>query len=173
MRKLQKDQTGVALVICLILLTVSTLLGLASVNSTILEEKMAGNIRSKHLSFQSTESALRDAEDYLDASVGLSSIFDGTNGQFPYSQPGDANFPIWEGNNIASSAWRNANTVEINGTTTTPQFIIEDLGQTTIPGCLPEPGKPLNCTLNYYRVTAKGVGLGTNTSIVQATYSKR
>ncbi|MFK8027721.1 MAG: PilX N-terminal domain-containing pilus assembly protein [Gammaproteobacteria bacterium] len=173
MKNLKYNQNGVALVICLILLTVSTLLGLASVNSTILEEKMAGNIRSKHLSFQSTEAALRDAEEYMDTSVGLSSIFDGTNGQYPHSQPGDSDFPIWEGDNVASSSWRNASTVNINGTITTPQFIIEDLGQTTIPGCLPEPGKPLNCTLNYYRITARGVGLSNNPTLIQATYSKR
>ncbi len=173
MNKFHKKQNGVALTICLILLTVSTWIGLASINSTILQEKMAGNIRSKHLSFEAAEAALRDAENYVRTVIGPSSIFDGTNGLFPHSILGDTNFPIWEGTNIAASAWRNANTIDINGTTTTPQFIIEELDQTTMPGCLSEPSSPFTCTLNYYRITVKGVGLNNNTTLIQATYSKK
>ena len=53
-----KKQTGTAIIVCLMLLTIATLIGINAVSSTVLEEKMAGNIRNKHLSFQSAEAVI-------------------------------------------------------------------------------------------------------------------
>ena len=58
-------QSGSVLIISLLLLIVTTLLGLSSMNNTIMEEKMAGNLRQQNLSLQSAESAMRDAEAWL------------------------------------------------------------------------------------------------------------
>jgi type IV pilus assembly protein PilX len=55
-------QRGAVLVISLIMLLVLTLIGITGMQSTVLEEKMAGNYRDKNLAFQAAESALRDAE---------------------------------------------------------------------------------------------------------------
>lgn len=53
---------GAALVIGLIVLLVLTLLGLASMQSTSLQERMAGNFDQRHQAFQLAETALRFAE---------------------------------------------------------------------------------------------------------------
>ncbi len=55
-------QRGVVLVVGLLLLLVMTVLGVTTIKSTILEEKMAGNFRDHDLAFQAAESALRDGE---------------------------------------------------------------------------------------------------------------
>ncbi len=55
-------QNGSVLIISLMLLIVMTILGLSSINSTIMEERMAGNLRNSNLSFMAAESALRSAE---------------------------------------------------------------------------------------------------------------
>jgi type IV pilus assembly protein PilX len=60
-----KNQTGSILIISLLLLIVTTLLGLSSMNNTIMEEKMAGNLRQQNLALQSAESSLRQAEAWL------------------------------------------------------------------------------------------------------------
>lgn len=55
-------QRGVALVVVLILLLIMTLLGLASLRGTLLEERMSANLYDRSLSFQAAEAAMREAE---------------------------------------------------------------------------------------------------------------
>ncbi|ADV26703.1 hypothetical protein Psesu_0851 [Pseudoxanthomonas suwonensis 11-1] len=55
-------QRGASLVVVLILLLVMTLLGLAVLRGTLLEERMSANMFDRSLAFQQAESALREAE---------------------------------------------------------------------------------------------------------------
>lgn len=54
-------QNGAALIVGLIILMVLSLLGITSMNNSILEEKMSGNLRNQDLSFQTAESGLSRA----------------------------------------------------------------------------------------------------------------
>lgn len=58
-------QRGVALVIVLILLLVMTLLVLASMRSSLMNERMSGATFDRGLAFQLTEATLREAEDLI------------------------------------------------------------------------------------------------------------
>jgi type IV pilus assembly protein PilX len=60
-------QRGMALIVSLILLLVLTLLGLAAMQNTSLEERMAGNLRAENVAFQASESALRAGEIWVGA----------------------------------------------------------------------------------------------------------
>lgn len=62
MRTARRDQRGVALIVSLVLLLVATLIGLAGVRSTSLQEHMSTNMYDRSLAFQRAESALRAAE---------------------------------------------------------------------------------------------------------------
>ena len=62
MRYAGRNQQGAVLVVALMFLIILTLLGLAAMTSTTLEEKMAGNSRDYNIALQSAEAALRDAE---------------------------------------------------------------------------------------------------------------
>ena len=55
-------QRGVALVVVLILLLVATLLALANVRNTLLEERMGASVLDRSLAFQAAEAALREGE---------------------------------------------------------------------------------------------------------------
>lgn len=57
-----EDQRGAALIVGLIFLVILTLLGVTAMQSSTLEERMAGNARDRNLAFQAAEAALRDAE---------------------------------------------------------------------------------------------------------------
>lgn len=57
-----RRQRGAVLYIALVLLIVLTLLGLASIGGTVLQERMAGNYRVQQLAFQNAEARLRAAE---------------------------------------------------------------------------------------------------------------
>jgi len=83
------SQRGVALVISLLLLLIVTLIGVSGMQTTVLEEKMAGNFKDKHIAFQAAESALREAEaaaDGLNGHTGMDSsctsgmCYNGPNG---------------------------------------------------------------------------------------------
>ncbi len=76
-----RRQRGVVLIVSLILLLVVTLLAVSSMQGTVLEEKMAGNTRDRNLAFQTTESAIREAETYIEGVVSLGS-FNGAGGLF-------------------------------------------------------------------------------------------
>lgn len=58
-------QRGTVLVIGLILLLVVTLLGVSAMQTTVLQERMAGNLRQSNLALQSAEAALQAALAYL------------------------------------------------------------------------------------------------------------
>ena len=55
----QKHQRGVVLVVSLMVLLVLTLLGISSLDGSIMEEKMAANTQTASMTFQKAESAIR------------------------------------------------------------------------------------------------------------------
>ncbi|MBI4755011.1 MAG: pilus assembly protein [Betaproteobacteria bacterium] len=57
-----EPQRGAALLIALVFLVILTLLGLAAMRTSGLEERMAGNLRDRSIAFQAAEAALRYAE---------------------------------------------------------------------------------------------------------------
>ncbi|MGY3040624.1 type IV pilus assembly protein PilX [Rhodanobacter sp. TND4EL1] len=58
----RREQRGVALVVALILLVVITLVGLAAVSGTIMQQKMSSNFRDRQIAFQVGEAGLRQAQ---------------------------------------------------------------------------------------------------------------
>lgn len=63
----RSQQKGVALFVALIMLLIVTVLGLASMRSTTLQERMSANMFDRSLAFQRSEAALRAAEDAITA----------------------------------------------------------------------------------------------------------
>jgi type IV pilus assembly protein PilX len=62
-----RAQRGVALIVALVLLVVATLIGLAGVRTTNLQERMTANMYDRSLAFQRAEAALRAAEGAITA----------------------------------------------------------------------------------------------------------
>jgi len=58
-------QNGSALIISLVFLLILTMIGIASIQDSTLQERMAGNERDRNLAFQTAEAALRVGEDHL------------------------------------------------------------------------------------------------------------
>ncbi len=58
-RALVSSQRGVALVIALVLLIAVTLVGLAGIRGTTLQERMAGNYSDREIAFQAAEASLQ------------------------------------------------------------------------------------------------------------------
>jgi len=172
-------QQGAILVFCLVFLAVLTTLGVTGMESTILEERMSGNMRDYSVAFQAAESALKNAEAWLDVQVNLP--ITSTDGSTIVWQE-DAMDPDatdgvywWEHANI-NPAWWTANAEVIAGiadVATQPRYIIEayhtaDSGQSIGIG-----GGETTVPREFHRITAQAVGAATTTTVsLQSTFVK-
>lgn len=77
--------SGLALFISLVMLLILTILGVSAVQTTSMQERMARNARDTSMAFQAAESALRDAEIYLDGLTALTDFAAGGEANGYYS----------------------------------------------------------------------------------------
>jgi len=162
-----RGQMGVALVTALIFLIILTLLGVTAMQTTTLEEKMAGNVRDLNLAFQAGEAALREGEQRLQAAV--LPDFDGADG---LHQPGDLAQPnLWQQETI----WNSAAAVyseTLTDVAEPPRYIVEELAPIPDTGGSLAADKPIP-DVQVYRVSARGVGGSPSTVVIlQTTYRR-
>jgi len=151
------------------MLLLMTILGLSSMHTTGLEEKMSGAIRQKQVAFQSAEVALREGEDYLTAAALPS--FNGTGGLYgPSGTAGDQ----WESVNWTAVSAVLCNcmfaTGAVSAGVTAPRYIIEELPAGSLPGSSLVVGFSAGSQASLYQVTARGTGAGGGMSVLQSTY---
>lgn len=72
---LRIDQSGMSLFPALMFLLVLSVLGVAAFNSTLLQEKMAGNTKDTNMAFQAAEAGLRDAEADVAQTITAGTVF--------------------------------------------------------------------------------------------------
>lgn len=158
-------QRGVALITGLIFMVVLTLLVIAAMRTTILEEKMAGNARDINLAFQAAEAALRAGEQVLN---GASLPAFSTSGA--YLTVGTRDDAYW----LSTHNWA-VNSIAYpsvpQGAAAAPRYVIEELPAVSATGFSLKSG-PLTES-GYYRVIARGVGGNANTIMfLQSTYRR-
>ncbi|NOX76096.1 MAG: pilus assembly protein PilX [Gammaproteobacteria bacterium] len=123
------QQRGSVLLISLIVLLVMTLLGLSSMRTTVLEEKMAGNMRDSELAFQSAEAALRDAEQFIETNIISTAAFDADGNDGLYNNNDER---LWKtidwsaADSLEYADFDSATTVGVN-VTTAPRYVIQHL----------------------------------------------
>lgn len=81
-----RQQQGVVMVVCLVLLLVVTVLGMTSMNSTSIETKMASGFRDRSVAFEAAEEALSVAETWiLDTTFTTDDFYNGCSGSLCFS----------------------------------------------------------------------------------------
>jgi Tfp pilus assembly protein PilX len=65
-RALSRRQKGAVLIVGLVILLVVTMIGVGGQQSTVLQERMAGNMRQNNIAFQAAEAALQAALSYIE-----------------------------------------------------------------------------------------------------------
>ncbi|MCP4331998.1 MAG: hypothetical protein GY785_05040 [Gammaproteobacteria bacterium] len=167
-----RRQSGMTLVVSLIILITLTLLGLTSMQATRTEVSMAGNLRESDITFNAAEAGLRNAENFVGTSASKNVFTDPGNGLYAVS-------------NDDPDYYLDATWVAARDATTTlphvveqPKFIIKYLGDRSQNDAAAvniggygggQPGK----TVSNFRVTAMGVGQTNNSlRLVQSYYGK-
>lgn len=167
-------QKGATLIVALVMLLVLTLLAVAAMESSVVEERMAGNALDRNVAFQAAESALRDAETTIfsfpeysrpvnGSGTGIA-IRDSLGGSdWWLARRSDANW--WENNTREYSP----NDDDVPGVSRNPRYVIEEYDDV----CDSTETPTLEDCLIVYRITAIAWG-GRNTSVMlQSLYSRR
>ena len=160
----KQKQQGAALVTGLIFMVVLTLLVVAGMRTTILEEKMAGNARDVDLAFQSAEAALRAGEDVLNGAA--LPAFAGTGA---YLTQGNRSTKDW----LTVYNWSTAAAYPstLAGTYAAPQYVIEQTPAVPASGGSLKAGVFLESGI--FKVTARGTGGNPNTQVfLQSAYRR-
>lgn len=167
----KRRQQGATLVVVLILLLVMTLLGLASLRSTILEERMTSNLLDRSLGFQVAEAGLREAEAALTPNPAPTDFpAAGCNANGLCARPDPTGLERWL--DPAFTAWR-VGTVS-DPSTDPPQFIVEEMGQgPNWRDC--DADKPIDplCLTPRYRVTVRSQQDGRASVLLQTVFAGR
>ena len=169
----QTKQSGVVLVISLIILLVLTFLSVNTARTTLLQEKMTFAMNDSNLALRAAELAIIDAENFLDG-IGGTAIFvsAGTNGLYSTDNaPTDL---------TVSSSWSSSGTAEAvtkpDASAIAARYFIEHLGSSadgsaagslnvTNYGQSSGGGSP-----NIFRITARGVGKSSNSQRILITH---
>lgn len=187
-------ERGAVMITALMILLLMTVFGISTMDSNILEERMAGNMRDRNTAFQAAESALRAAEVWIQAQSAFDKVRDVTD-------PDDTN-PLWDMNTPDPDAtnsipwwaedewndpdpddnWWNQRAVVLSGGDALPSgtgadeiliaeqpaYIVEKLPPSTESL---EAAQSLDASDIYLQVTARGVGGSASTIVVlQSVY---
>lgn len=164
-------QRGATLIVALILLLILTMVGVAGMQDTTLQEKMVGNMRDRNLAFQAAEASLRGGEKFLQAATVPAFNNSGglINSAYPNLRAGDPDF--WDGYPWASNSRAYGTTFsEISAA---PRYVIEE-----VPTVLAPAGESIKFgalkEIKSYRVTSRATG-GTTDAVVilQSTYRRQ
>lgn len=177
------DQRGIALAIVLILLVVITLLALAAMRGTVLQQRMSSSVSDRGLAFQAAEAALREGEAKAGDNPRMAAGFpaDGTCGT-----------DEWQGycgrpdpkDGADNSRWVDANweansreaTAAVQGVGAQPRYMVELL-QTGLPAtgsCTTDidvsPDAQCAGDETIYRITARSAAADRADVTLQSTY---
>lgn len=175
--RLKTSQQGAVLIVGLVMMLLMTIIGLAAIRGSDLQERMAGNMRDRNLAFQSAEAGVRAGEEILDGAV--IPTFTGLNvGYWPdLNKPGAIrprpaiwNGDQWTANSVAAG-------MNLTGLSAQPRYAIE---RVVVAASAQNEGSGADFASQqsqedgeFFRVTSRGLG-GTTTSevVIQTTYKR-
>jgi type IV pilus assembly protein PilX len=163
-------QRGAVLVVGLLLLVILTVLGTTAMQSTSLQERMAGNARDGNLASQAAEATLRDAEQYINSKVPpfepfQSNIFNGTGGLYN-SKASPGSFSLY--NDLADTTktrvfGAGTSATALPNVVAQPRYLIELLATS----CMGSNESAL------FRITARAQGANDNTVVILQSRYRR
>lgn len=169
----QVRQSGAALIVVMLLLLAMTLLGLATLRGTIMEERMSANMYDRSLGFQAAEAALREAENRLLQPGTLASfpnLADSCSPSGLCSTPVSADGKLERADDPDFDGWVSA--APVSSIAGSPEYFIEYMDEAPgWPMCDREIPRHASCMRPRYRITARSTADGRSTIILQANFA--
>lgn len=172
-----EKQGGAVLIVGLIMVLLMTIVGLAAIRGSGLQEIMAGNVRDRNVAFQAAEGGLSAAEEYAEDTINLNELpFDGSvPGLIEDSTAeGKVRLAYWTPDDWTASAVEVD--FELSGVSEQPRYVLEranvdDYDLKQMLGMSATSSMPIN--VEFYRITSRGVdGTGNSDAVVQSNYIK-
>ncbi|MGB3391922.1 MAG: PilX N-terminal domain-containing pilus assembly protein [Stenotrophomonas sp.] len=171
--RISGQQQGASLLVVLILLLLMTVMGLAVLRGTTMEERMTANLYDRSLGFQAVESALRQGEELARVTAVAAVPSSGCSGGL-CSLPDPTVADRWL--DTSFGGWRDAsnNLADSNTPVPSARFIVEYMGMTpTWAGCDRNIPREKLCMTPRFRITAISNDDGRSSVLLQTTYNKQ
>ena len=164
-------QKGAVLFVGLVMLLVMSLIAITGMQSSILEERMAGNTRDNMVALQAAEAALKAGETLLDSGTLTLDLFDDDGSDGFYDNTFDM---IWSTIDWVDSDSRTYTGFNPSNVSSSPRFVIQRIGETQVAPkvVLENYGEgDVSKTVQLFRLTSRGTGGSDNTAVVlQSVY---
>lgn len=170
-------QQGIALLVTLVMLILLTIIGIYAMSGTNLEEKMSGNTRDHYIAFQAAETALLDAEDFVENLVNTADFTDGgASGLYLATDPEQT--PVWQTVDWESNGNLKVVASALNEIFAQPKYIIEYFTEIVSKEDninLQNYGEGTGAgSVDIFRITAHGTGGAESSQVLlQTTYGKK
>lgn len=167
------QQQGAVLVISMIILLLLTVLAVTSMQTSTLEERMAGNTRDRQLALAAAEAGLKDAEDFL-LTVAATGFFDtdGSDGLYDDSYQEIWNTVDWDGDPTGSTGYKTG-TLSGGDLAAPPKYVIQHIITSGTEEDRTNLGNYDDGTgagrIGLFRVTSRGTGTTTTSAVVLQT----
>lgn len=177
-----KRETGAVLIVGLVMVLLISIIAVSAIRGSNLQESMAGNMRERNLSFQSSESALRVGESLVSDQASRP-LMTNSSGMYSdtYKTPNNSVLTFTDAN------WKDAGKVKVASLgfdadlfSRQPTYVVEELDPDIGIGAAMEgsaidlEGMQSTGDITPYRVTARGYGASENSvKTLQTTYNRR
>lgn len=150
----QATQSGVVLIVALIMLVIISLLATFSIRNAVSTEALSGNVRTTQLATQSAEAALRYCEDGVAQSFATTPTYTVSPISAPATPPNWKNLANWDGSTSVTNALVIPVPSSIVGGSTTfqrsPECMVERMNVITASGA--------TSSTSTFVITARGFG---------------
>lgn len=171
-------QSGVVLIVGLIMVLLLSIIAMAAIRSSGLQEAMAGNMRDHNIAFQAAESALSGGESIIDQNK--ITLAPTCNGIVCIKERAPANsVNLFSYTALKEIAGAKVTAYGLKNVNSQPVYIVEELTRFSNAvgegSALTEASSPTNFISEKqpYRVTAVGLGMSEDTVVtVQSTYNR-
>ena len=183
-QNVNQKQRGAVLIVSLVILLLMTIIGISSMKSTTLEERMAGNMRDQNLAFQSAEAAIIEGENFLLNNQLI--ITDGSvNGLYNVNgNPAPSIVGSPAPNFTPPLVWADSNSIPTTTVTSLineeqeARYLIEEIGPVSVPGEAggknitidPSGNKSASGDVTGYKIIAIGRGPSGNSRAILVSY---
>jgi type IV pilus assembly protein PilX len=161
-----RSQRGISLIVALIMLLVLTLIGVSSMNTAIVELKMAGSMQQQGIALNRADELLNVGEDDVEAITNNPVAFD-------FAEEDDGYYVNDNAIDVYDVDWAGQGLTSIPGTNSGDSYVIEYMGAKEIPGETAKvgtDGRIIGGAVHTFRITTRSVTGKSALRLVQSIY---
>lgn len=160
------SQRGISLVIAMVMLIVLTLIGVSSMNTAIVELKMAGSMQQQGVALNRADELLRVGEEDVLAIVTAPAAFD-------FAAAGDGYYVNADNIDVYDIDWGAQGLTSIPGANPADSYVTEYMGAKPIPGesvKVGTDGRIVGGAVHTFRITSRSATGKNALRLVQSIY---